>query len=153
MTNRDAFVDMIRFSELGQALIEASDEGYNVLVGSTAQHPILFHGYETHPHVFNARFDSTAAGAFQIIWPTFVNLCKQKGYTDFGKDTQRAMAIDLIAGKDALASVDSGQFADAVFRCREVWASLPGGDSGQHEQHFNDLMAFYVTAGGTVSGE
>ena len=37
-----AFLDMIAWSELGEELIDISDNGYNVIVGSTPSRPILF---------------------------------------------------------------------------------------------------------------
>lgn len=150
-SNRDAFIGMITVSELGQPLIDATDEGYNVLVGSTAQHPILFNSYATHPHILNKQFNSTAAGAGQIIYPTFVSLCRMKGYTDFSPATQRAMMIDLVSGRGALADVDSGNFAQAIAKCAAEWASLPGGTSGQHEQKFSFLQDVYTSKGGVLA--
>ena len=64
-TNRKAFLDMIAHSEIGQALLDVSDNGYNVIVGSTAQHPDLFNSYADHPRKLvrlNAKLSSTAAG-------------------------------------------------------------------------------------------
>jgi len=100
----------------------------------------------------NHKFDSTAAGLYQIIHPTFVSLCKMNGYSRFDKRTQDAMAIDLIAGKDALAEVDMGEFANAVKKCSSVWASLPGGDSGQHENRLALLSKYFTDAGGVILG-
>ena len=40
--NMCAFLDMLAWSELEDELIALSDNGYNVIVGSTPAHPILF---------------------------------------------------------------------------------------------------------------
>lgn len=152
MSNRDAFVKMIGLSELGADLISASDEGFNVLVGSTASHPILFNSYATHPHIFNKRFDSTAAGLGQIIYPTFVGLCKNYGYSDFSKATQCSMIVDLINERHALEDVDNGNFNSAVLKCAAEWASLPGGTSGQHQQRLTVLQDYFTNAGGIIAG-
>jgi len=49
--NRCAFLDMIAHSEIGPELLAVSDDGYDVLVGSTAAHPLLFKDYRTHPNM------------------------------------------------------------------------------------------------------
>ena len=51
--NRVAFLDMIAVSEIGSDLLGKSDDGYNVLVGSTPSRPLLFSGYATHPNMLN----------------------------------------------------------------------------------------------------
>ena len=152
MSNRTAFVAMIGLSELGAGLINNSDEGYNVLVGSTANHPILFNSYATHPHVYNKQFNSTAAGLLQIIYPTWLGLCKNYGFTDFGKQTQVEMGIKLITERHAIDDVDNGNFAIAVQKCSAEWASLPGGDSGQHQNQLTLLAQYFTNAGGVING-
>jgi len=149
MSNLQAFLKMIILSELGQSLIDVSDRGYNILVGSTASHPLLFTDYSTHPNILNKQFDSTAAGAYQIIHPTFIGLCEHGGYTDFTPETQDKMAVDLITGREALDDVNAGNFENAVAKCSAEWASLPGGNSGQHSNSINLLWLYYTKNGGT----
>ncbi|CAM5999274.1 unnamed protein product [Sphagnum balticum] len=149
--NQKAFLDMLAISELGAPLLAVSNNGYDVLVGSTAQKPLLFTSYDTHPNILNTDFDSTAAGRYQIIHPTFLGLCKQYGYTDFTPNTQDEMAIDLINGRGALQDIEDGNFASAVQKCSAEWASLPGGDSGQHENKLAVLQQAYIDAGGALS--
>lgn len=141
---------MLAFSEIGTDLLDASDNGYDVLVGSTAARPCLFHGYATHPNVLNHALNSTAAGRYQIIHPTFVGLCKQHGYKDFTPTTQDAMALDLIAERGALDAIETGDLSTAVTLCSKEWASLPGSTSGQHENKFAALQKAYTDAGGTI---
>ncbi len=41
-----------------------------------------------------------------------------------------------------------GRFSDAIEACRKVWASLPGGDSGQPQVALAKLISFYGDKGG-----
>jgi muramidase (phage lysozyme) len=146
----DAFLAMIRWSE-GTSRIPNSDNGYRVLVGSTPTHPILFDDYSKHPDVYNPRFNSTAAGAYQIIFPTWSGLCVQLGLNDFSPATQDAMASFLVAHEcGALGAVQSGDFASAVALCAREWASLPGSTSGQPQSVMDNLVAAYTGAGGVL---
>lgn len=148
--NLKAFLDTIAISELGAALIAATDDGYDVLVGSTLAHPLTFHSYDTHPNILNHQFDSTAAGRYQIIHPTYISLARKLNLSNFDPDTQDKMCIELITQKGALEDVVAGRFDSAAAKCRNVWASLPGGDSGQHENALSTLEQDFVNAGGTI---
>ena len=64
--NRQAFLDMLAWSE-GTSTITESDNGYNVLVGSTPEHPLLFESYADHPRILNPDLDSTAAGRYRLM--------------------------------------------------------------------------------------
>ena len=67
--NQKAFLDMIAFSEIGPALLAKSDDGYDVLVGSTPDRPLLFTSYAEHPNILNAACNSTAAGRYPSRTP------------------------------------------------------------------------------------
>lgn len=149
--NRAAFLAMIGQSEVGQALINETDSGYNVLVGSTPGNPMTFDDYSTHPDILNRAMDSTAAGLYQINYPTFQTVSRQTGLTDFSPETQDAMAIQLITNKGALADVDAGNFASAVAKCSGVWASLPGNTYGQPTNALAKLQTWFENAGGVVA--
>lgn len=149
--NLKAFLDAIAWSEIGPALLAASDNGYNVLVGSTASHPLLFSDYSTHPNVFNAAMNSDAAGRYQEMaryWPAYK---LQLGLPDFGPDSQDRWAIQLIRECHAQDDVELGHVQTAFVKCKSRWASLPGAGYGQHEQAMDDLVAAYVAAGGVVA--
>jgi muramidase (phage lysozyme) len=149
--NRKAFRDMIAMSELGAALIAASDNGYNVLVGSTPKHPILFSDYSKHPDILNRPLDSTAAGRYQIVHGTYLSLCKMLGSYDFYPEDQDDMCDKLVCQRKAQADVDAGNLNEAILKCSNEWASLPGGNSGQHQNSFSDLRSWYLAAGGTLA--
>lgn len=152
--NRQAFLYAIKMSEVGAALTALSDNGYNVLVGSTPANPLLFSDYSTHPNVYNAALNSTAAGAYQINHPTWLTLVNQTGLSDFSPATQDAMALQLIANKGALADIDAGNLNAAMVKLQPVWRSLPGavgGVSGQRNNSASQWIAWYQGAGGTLA--
>lgn len=149
--NRAAFLQMVALSECGAALLAETDNGYNVVVGATASSPTTFDDYSTHPRIYVAAYNSTAAGRYQINWPTFQTLSRQTGLTDFSPATQDAMALQLCANKGALADIDAGNIAAAIAKCAPVWASLPGYTYGQHTNAQSTLLAWYAQAGGAIA--
>jgi muramidase (phage lysozyme) len=149
-TNRQAFLDMIAQSEVGAALLAETDNGYNVLVGATASNPMTFDDYSTHPDVLNSALNSTAAGRYQINFPTFQTLSRQTGLTDFSPATQDAMALQLAANKGALADIDAGNISAAIAKCKGVWASFAGATYGQHTNSLDSMLAWFQNAGGSL---
>ena len=149
--NLRAFLDMIAVSEIGKPLLAVSDNGYNVIVGSTPEHPILFDDYSHHPRRFQKAQNSDAAGRYQFMgryWEYYRNLLK---LPDFGHDSQDEWAIQLINECHAMRAIEQGKFALAVELCRSRWASLPGAGYGQHENSLAVLQDAYKDAGGTVA--
>ncbi|AIV51703.1 phage lysozyme family protein [Burkholderia pseudomallei] len=149
--NRQAFLDMIAHSEIGSALLAETDNGYNVLVGATPGNPLTFSDYSRHPRILNRALNSTAAGRYQINWPTYQTLSAQTGLSDFSPSTQDAMALQLAANKGALADIDAGNIQTAIAKCARVWASFPSAGYGQHENSLDALLAAYQGAGGTIA--
>lgn len=149
-----AFLDMIAHSEIGPALLAASDDGYNVIVGSTAKAPILFDDYSKHP----ARLitpplicvPSTAAGRYQLLSKYFPVYRDQLRLPDFGPESQDRIAIQLIKECKAYNLVIVGDIENAIVQCRSRWASLPGAGYGQHENKVEDLLNAYSAAGGSI---
>jgi muramidase (phage lysozyme) len=153
--NQIAFLDAIAFSELGERLMAASDDGYNVVVGSTPKNPILFSDYSDHPRRLVTLpalgIKSTAAGRYQLLARYFDAYKKQLGLKDFSPASQDAIALQQIRECKALADVDTGNFAAAVAKCRRIWASLPGSPYGQHTNSLDDLQAAFVRSGGRLA--
>lgn len=149
--NMLAFLDMLAHSEIGPGLLQHSDDGYDVLVGSTARAPLLFTSYATHPNVYNRRLNSTAAGRYQFLaryWPAYR---AQLGLSDFGPISQDRWAIELIREAGAFKLVQLGMIEEAITKCAHLWASLPGAGYEQHENGLADLLAVYKVAGGEVA--
>ena len=149
--NRLAFLDMIAASEIGPALLALSDNGYNVLVGSMPDKPLLFTSYANHPNVYNAKSNSTAAGRYQILHYWWGIYRRQLRLPDFSPLSQDKYALQQLRERGVLALIDAGKFAQAVAKVHDVWASLPGAGYGQHENKLDVLARAYTTAGGTMA--
>ena len=50
----------------------------------------------------------------------------------------------------ALPPIDRGDIRQAIDRCSNIWASLPGAGYGQFEHKADSLIAKFKEAGGTV---
>lgn len=157
--NLKAFLDTVAYSEIGTDLLAVSDNGYNVIVGSTAEEPILMTSYADHPrklmtvqHEDGTILESTAAGRYQILKRYFDFYKSMLKLKDFGPEAQDTIAIQMIKECKALQDIEAGNFTAAVGKCRSRWASLPGaGYEGQHENAIGNLLAAYTKAGGTVA--
>jgi len=152
-SNERAFLDMIAFSEIGPALLAVSDNGYNVIVGSTAENPHLFTDYSNHPHQFihlGNGIVSTAAGRYQLLGKYFDAYARVLGLRDFSPASQDAIALQQIRECRALPAIETGDFAEAVALCSHIWASLPGSPYGQHTNSLADLEKADEDAGGYV---
>lgn len=149
--NERAFLDMIAASEIGPALLAVSDNGYNVLVGSTAAHPLFFDSYADHPNVLNKTMRSTAAGRYQLLHRYWVAYQAQLDLPDFGPQSQDEIALQQIKECRALPDIAAGRIEAAIAKCSHIWASLPGNSYGQHVNPIGKLVAAYQAAGGTLA--
>jgi len=151
MRNLDAFLSMVAHSE---GTWNIGDRGYNCLVGSTPQKPVLFHTYADHPRVhvrLSSTLYSTAAGRYQILERIFDAYKKMLDLPDFSPASQDAIATQMIRERGALPDIEAGRFDTAVGRCSNLWASLPGSQYGQHTNSMADLKATYSAAGGLIA--
>lgn len=151
MSNLDAFLTMIAISEGTQPI---GDRGYNCIVSSTPQTPILFTNYVDHPRLrIHLRPDlvSTAAGRYQILERYYDAYKFQLGLKDFSPPSQDAIAIQMIRERNALTDIEAGRFEEAVAKCSNLWASLPGNTYGQHQNALADLQQAFSDAGGVLA--
>ena len=144
-TNVTAFLRCIRLGE------GTSDEaGYYRIVGGGT-----FSDDSKHPNVrvFLPRWNvySTAAGAYQIINPTWRGLVNQYGFEDFSPDSQDQAAVALLAGRNALQDVVFGEFESAVQKASKEWASLPGSSAGQRTESYEAVQNEYLSHGGKLA--
>lgn len=143
--NVNAFLRMIR---LGEGTEDPA--GYYRLVGGGA-----FSDDSHHPNkrIWIERYKvwSTAAGAYQIIFPTWSELASTYGFEDFKPLTQDMAAVALIARRKALALVRVGRVEEAIEKCRLEWASLPGSPYGQRTESLESALAEYKKHGGDVA--
>lgn len=156
---QQAFLDMIAHSEIGPALLAVSDDGYNVIVGSTAAKPILFDSYRDHPRRLVTLHDqrgnevgrSTAAGRYQLLMRYFDAYKASLNLHDFAPEAQDAIALQQIRESKALLDIEAGRFAVAVAKCAHIWASLPGAGYAQHENKLADLQTAFLKSGGVLA--
>lgn len=148
-TQRKAYLDMLAWSEIGDKLLKSSDNGYNVIVGGT-----LFTSYADHPRKLVAlprlKIKSTAAGRYQLLSRYWDVYRRQLGLKDFSPASQDAVALQQIKERRALELIDSGNIRQAIDRCSNIWASLPGAGYGQYEHKVEDLLKKFREAGGFV---
>ena len=53
---------------------------------------------------------------------------KQLGLKDFSPKSQDAVALQRIKERGALPLIDRGDIRQAIDRCSNIWASLPGAE-------------------------
>ncbi|PHV10417.1 glycoside hydrolase family 24 protein [Chitinimonas sp. BJB300] len=149
-----AFLDMLAVSE-GTALLAQTDDGYNVIVGSTPRQPVLFDSYQDHPRQLvkfpKLGIGSTAAGRYQLLARYYDAYRKQLGLSDFSPINQDRIAIQQIRERGALHLIQAGQIEAAIKQVKNIWASLPGAGYGQHEHSLARLLAAYQAAGGELA--
>ncbi|MBX7277475.1 glycoside hydrolase family 104 protein [Pseudomonas sp. ERGC3:05] len=157
--NVAAFLDMLAWSELGADYLKRSDDGYNVIVTGSDGKLELFTDYGNHPFAggrkskaINSKgLTSNASGRYQQMlkdWPHYRDQLKLQ---DFGPISQDQIAIQHIRECRALDDVKAGRIVQAVSKCRNIWASLPGAGYNQREHRIEDLAAQYVSAGGVLA--
>lgn len=152
--NQKAFLDMIAHSEIGAGLLAVSDNGYDVLVGSTPNNPNLFSSYKDHPRkliTLSATLKSTAAGRYQLLARYFDYYKSFLSLADFSPASQDAIALQQIKERKAFADIEAGNVESAITKCSNIWASFPGATYGQHTNKMEDLKMAYVNAGGTIA--
>ncbi|WP_447766923.1 glycoside hydrolase family 24 protein [Aeromonas veronii] len=142
-----AFLDMIAYAEGTKG---RGDDGYNKLVNPAG----FFERYATHPNVLvqvKKTLSSTAAGRYQFLSKHWAHYRDQLGLPDFGPESQDAWAIQLIRERKALDDVLKGRIPQAVAKCANIWASLPGAGYGQREHQLADLLAKFTEFGGVLA--
>jgi len=152
--NIKAFLSMLAWSELGTEIIQQSENGYNVLVGSLPGKVKLFHSYAYHPRIvvkINDKLSSTAAGRYQILKRIFDHYKKTLALPDFSPASQDKIAVQLIRECGAYQDILSGRIVEAIGKCRSRWASLPGAGYNQREHRIEPLIIAYRNAGGKLS--
>ncbi|MCG5044315.1 glycoside hydrolase family 104 protein [Enterobacteriaceae bacterium 155047] len=147
---RKAFLDMLAWSEgTDKSGQPTKNHGYDVIVGGS-----LFTSYADHPRkliTLNPRLKSTAAGRYQLLSRYWDAYRSQLGLKDFSPASQDAVALQQIKERRALDLIDNGNIRQAIDRCSNIWASLPGAGYGQHEHKIENLLKKFKEAGGFVA--
>jgi muramidase (phage lysozyme) len=156
--NRQAFLQMLSVSEGTSTSHATRNLGYDVIVTGVDAKPEIFTDYSAHPFangrpskVINSKgLTSNASGRYQFMLKDWAHYKAQLNLADFGPVCQDLWAIQLIRERGALPLIDGGQFAVAVQRCSNLWASLPGAGYGQPERSIEKLRTTYLDAGGEL---
>lgn len=146
-----AFLDMLAWSEgTDNGRQPTLDQGYDVLVGGG-----LFRGYADHPRRLvelpRLRIHSTAAGRYQLLsryWDAYRKSLRLDEFTPINQDR---VALQQIRERRAMPDIKAGRIAEAIAKCRNIWASLPKAGYGQYEHKLEDLVAQYLAAGGALA--
>lgn len=128
-------------------------DGYRTRFGGAT-----FDSYEQHPRIgkpfknLNGETQySTAAGAYQFIWPTWDRVQRKLGLRDFSPPNQDAGAVELIRERGAYKLFCDGKFHSAVRKINREWASLPEAPYPQRTRTWDFAERAYRAAGGTIS--
>ena len=84
------------------------------------------------------------------FFPLWMLNARQLGLKDFSPKSQDAVALQQIKERGALPMGLIGDIRQAIDRCSNIWASLPGAGYGQFEHKADSLIAKFKEAGGTV---
>ena len=97
---------------------------------------------------------STAAGAYQIIKPTWQRIREAGRYgpriPDFSPASQDEAARRLLIESGALAQLDAGNVPAAIQKASKLWASLPGSTAKQNPKSVDTVLAYFANAGGVA---
>lgn len=159
--NIAAFLYALRQAEgtEGQANAYAVCFGYRHTVKDFTDHPAITGEWRGEPlsdgMCRNAGFSpgcvSSAAGAYQLIKPTWRRVRDALGLADFSPASQDAAARDLVRQRGALEDVKAGNFRAGFIKCRNEWASLPGNYARQGQRSHEQLALWVFQAGGITA--
>ena len=82
----------------------------------------------------NPNSNQQARRRYQLLSCWWDAYRKQLGLKDFSPKSQDAVALQQIKERGALPMIDRGDIRQAIDRCSNIWASLPGAGYGQFEQ-------------------
>ena len=141
---RKAFLDMLAWSEwTDNGRQKTRNHGYDVIVGGE-----LFTDYSDHPRklvTLNPKLKSTGAGRYQLLPAGGMPTARRP--RKILPKSQDAVALQQIKERGALPMIDRGDIRQAIDRCSNIWASLPGAGYGQFEHKADSLIAKFKEAG------
>lgn len=165
--NLNAFLDTLAVSEGTSTSPATEDDGYDIVVTGIDRKPERFDDYSTHPFDLEAKpqrkpklikiypnkstLYSSAAGRYQHMRFHWQHYKAELKLPDFSPESQDRWAIQLIRERKALDDIERGDFASAIRKCRNIWASLPGAGYGQAEHSLAALEGWYVSRGGKLA--
>lgn len=159
-SNQRKFLDLIAWSEGTSTNRLTKCGGYDVVV-SGPDGPEIFTDFRDHPfaqgrpaklvRVGHDRkgLHSTASGRYQLLlryWRAYQGMLH---LPDFSPPSQDAVALRQIHEQGADSAIEAGDIEDAIFKCANIWASLPGNTYAQGGHSAQELVAHFSTLEGT----
>ena len=126
---RKAFLDMAGVGGTDNDVSETRNHGYDVIVGGE-----LFTDYSDHPRklvTLNPKLSNRRRTLPASV--TVMPYCKASWPGKISSESQDAVALQQIKERGALLMIDRGDIRQAIDRCSNIWASLPGAGYGQFE--------------------
>ena len=133
---RKAFLDMLAWSEgIDNGRQKTRNHGYDVIVGGE-----LFTDYSDHPlQTCHAKPKTQINRPCRTLPASFplVGCLPQAALPErLSPKSQDAVALQQIKERGALPMIDRGDIRQAIDRCSNIWASLPGAGYGQFEHKY-----------------
>ena len=142
---RKAFLDMLAWSEgTDNGRQKTRNHGYDVIVGGE-----LFTDYSDHPRklvTLNPKLKSTGAGRYQLLSRWWDAYRKQLGLKDSLRKVRTLWHCSRLRSVALYPMIDRGDIRQAIDRCSNIWASLPGAGYGQFEHKADSLIAKFKEA-------
>ena len=143
---RKAFLDMLAWSEgTDNGRQKTRNHGYDVIVGGE-----LFTDYSDHPRKTCHAKPKTQINRRRTLPASFplVGCLPQAAWPErLLSEKSGRMALQQIKERGALPMIDRGDIRQAIDRCSNIWASLPGAGYGQFEQAADSLIAKFKRSG------
>jgi len=136
-----------------------SNNNYLALVGggsfyNTSRHPAALNA--PHPdgwvlnssgsNYFNPARNSSAAGAYQITYPTYMDVARTMGITNFTPESQDILAYELLGEVGAIIKLNNNDIPRAFNLASKRWASLPGSTAKQNPISMQTALTSYNSA-------
>lgn len=132
----------------------SAKDGYQYVFGSSKSNKLRFTDLSKHPNNLQRHnnISSTAAGAYQILYRTYLDLCKTYGFKDFSPHTQDLMCLALFDGLNVLTAISKGKILqdEVMTKLSGTWASLPFAKYGQPTHTVADVRKVYFDNGGAL---
>jgi lysozyme len=143
--NLSAFLYMIRSTEHVYPRDVVNDAAYSIFYGGSK-----FQSFRDHPVITGEKKGvplpdemcraaglksgcvSTAAGAYQMIKPTWVRMRNRLNLPDFSPLSQDLAAVGLLDEIGAVDLIYAGDIEGAIHKASKIWASLPGSTAQQN---------------------
>lgn len=94
---------------------------------------------------------STAAGAYQFLYRTWIETAKAMELPDFSPLSQDLGALGRLAYRNAIDDIVAGNFEAAILKTAKEWASLPGSPYGQPTISMQTALNTFIGSGGQVA--